>query len=62
MLKDDLAETSNIYFERAKEKITFLNPELDLRPMDMFKIVHDGQVVDVLSVCHPSSPVMDLQP
>lgn len=42
-----MAETSNIYFERAKKHIAFLYLELDLSPIDMVKIVCDGKLVDV---------------
>lgn len=49
----------------AQEQITFLHPELDLIPLDMFKIVHDGQFVDVSDTSQPfhlfTLPTMDVQ-
>lgn len=39
-------ENSYQYFERAKERITFLYPALDLSQMNLFKVVHDIQLVE----------------
>lgn len=47
MLKDDFEETSDIYFETAKEKIAFLQPRMYLILMDMFKIVRNGKCEDL---------------
>lgn len=45
-LKDHLLDTSSyIYFERAKEHVTFFHPKLDMSPMDIFKVVYDGHLM-----------------
>lgn len=46
VLKEDLMQTSNIYFEREKEQVTFFHPGLDLISMDIFKVVSEGQLMD----------------
>lgn len=54
MHKDDLVETFDIYFEGAYVKMDFLYHELDLIPMDMFKVFRGGQFVDVSHGPQPS--------
>lgn len=65
VLKDDLIEAPNIYFERANEQITFLYLGPDLILMDMFKVVSGGQLVEDTCDRHPtdlvSSPSKDIQ-
>lgn len=57
VLKDDLEETSDIYFELTKEKITFLHLELDLSLMDKFNIFWDGHLVDIFDISQLSNPI-----
>lgn len=42
----EIIKTSHVYFEHVNEQVVFLNPKLDLSPMDIFKVVCDGQLVD----------------
>lgn len=45
-LKDKLVENSYQFFERENERISFLYPALDLSQMNLFKVVHDSQLVE----------------
>lgn len=56
-MKDDLVETYDIYFERSKEHATFLYPGMDLSSMGIFKVLCDGQLVDVSGGSQPSDLV-----
>lgn len=45
-LNNEVVYTSDIYFERAKEQVSFLYPNLDLSQMEFLKVIYDGQLVD----------------
>ncbi|CAI8598946.1 unnamed protein product [Vicia faba] len=45
-LKNNLVVTSGTYFGHAKEQVSFFFPSLDLGMLDIFKIIHDGQLMD----------------
>lgn len=45
-LTDKTMFTSGIYFECAKEQIFFLNPNMDLSPIDFLNFVRVGELVD----------------
>lgn len=40
--KDELMDTSDVYFEWEKKHKAFVHPELDLSQMCLFKVVNDG--------------------
>lgn len=42
VLKDNLVDISDIYFEQENEQLELLDPEMDQTPMDKFKVVHGG--------------------
>lgn len=45
-LKDEIIVTSDQYFKRAREHISFLFSNLQLSWMDLFQVVRDEQLVD----------------
>lgn len=45
-LTDEGVSIFGIYFKHSKDNILFLYPQLDLRKMDFFKVVCNGQLVD----------------
>lgn len=45
-LTKETMSTSSVYFERTKEKIHFLYPNLDLIQMDFLKYVWGSELVD----------------
>lgn len=52
-LTDKTMFTSGIYFECAKEQIFFLNPNIDLSPIDFLKFVRVGELVDKEAMASP---------
>lgn len=56
MLKDWLMDTSDMYFNQAKEWVTFLHPEIDLSQFDIFKVINDIQLVEEEEISHPEKP------
>lgn len=45
-LKDEVLSAAGVYFEWSKEQVLFLYPNLDLSPLDPFKAVKGGAIVD----------------
>ncbi|CAI8608199.1 unnamed protein product [Vicia faba] len=45
-LKVNLVANSNTYFGRAKKKMSFFYPIVDLSMLDILKVIHNGQLVD----------------
>lgn len=45
-LTDVLVSTHGIYFEQAKEQVSLIYPDLDLRKLNFLKVVQDSQLVD----------------
>lgn len=43
---NDVVEASIHQFEDVRRRISFLYPRLDLSPLDPFKVVLDGELVD----------------
>lgn len=54
-LTGELVSTYAMYFERAKEQVSFFYPILDLRKLDFLKFFYDSQLVDEETVA-PSEP------
>lgn len=59
-LTDQVVSIFGIYFKHSKDNILFLYPQLDLRKMDFFKVVCNGQLVDEETV--PSSEPKESTP
>lgn len=49
-LKGELVETSDTYFGRANEQMSLFYPTLDMRVLDILKVIHDGQLVNYKEV------------
>lgn len=46
VLKENLVETFIVYFDQAKEQMTFFYTRMHLSLMDMLQVICDGQQVD----------------
>lgn len=52
-LNDDVVSAVDVYFERAKEQVFFFYPTLNLSPLDPFKFVKGGEMVDEGAMTSP---------
>lgn len=52
-LTNKVASSSSVSFERANEKFLFLYPSLDLRPLNHFKVIKEGVMVDKDAMTFP---------
>lgn len=60
VLKDNMVDTSNIYFERENEHVAFFHLTLYMTFMGMFKVSRDVQLVDDKLVPSLDKPVTSL--
>lgn len=44
--KDEMVKTVDKFIERAKTRVDFFYPNLDLRGLDIFNVFKGGQLVD----------------